>query len=162
MQLRPLQVQNWIWRLNQSSPAQPPSEAAGWPSEIPLSLMSFPGEFCVISGMHWIPLQLGSVLLSLSAALGGRRAPLPQDVQALHRHRTGCTGWKSRHWVPLWVSAPFTALWFHCFYRSTFSPGYCPISCVWQSCVGFREGFVQIKKGLWLLFWSLYVSLWLD
>lgn len=55
VRLRPLQVQNLVWFLNQSSPAQPPQEAFGWPSEIPLSLMSFPGESCPINTLRLNP-----------------------------------------------------------------------------------------------------------
>lgn len=87
-------------------------KAAGWPSETPLTLLSFPGELC----LYWNLLQLCLCCsLSLSAALGGRCAPLPQDVQTHHWHRTGCAGWKSRHWIPLWVRTGFPAFLFSLF-----------------------------------------------
>lgn len=69
---------------------------------IPISLS---GDICLINTLDWILLPLlFTLFLCPSAALGGRRAPFPQDVQTLPWHRTGCTGWKSWHRVPLWVS----------------------------------------------------------
>lgn len=61
--------------------------------------------FC-ISLISW-----ASVLcvFCLCAALGGRRASLPQDVPTLHWHRAGGAGWKPRHRFSLRVRRSFTA-----------------------------------------------------
>lgn len=101
--------------LNESNSSQPPVRAAGRPSEIPLTLVSFFGEFFLFEAWNF-----SCVRVVLSAALGGRRASLPQDVQTLHWHGTGCTGWKSWHRFPLRVST-FCMLLFFSFHYITFT-----------------------------------------
>ena len=86
--------------------------------------MSFPGDFslllCLLNeDAQWNLPQF--VLCCVSAALGGRRAPLPPDVQTLHWHRTGCTRWEPRHRVPLWVRTSCAAFLSYCFCGSTFA-----------------------------------------
>lgn len=113
-----------------------PWGAAGWPSEIPLTLMSFPGEFCLIKGLHWNLLQL---CLCCSLCSTGRTTCAAS---------TGCSdtpptqNWL--YWLEITTSVSIMSKsTLYCLYCSTFSLGHWLISCLWRISqrVTIKSGF---------------------